>query len=94
VNADGTIDSGTGFTVTMQGTGRYRIDFTTPFKTVPAMLVTNVYGSINVDAGAGVQPAQNGVVDQAAAGFALVGTADQNGALADESFSFLATTVP
>jgi hypothetical protein len=88
------VDTGTGFTVTMLSTGRYRIDFAVPFPTTPTVLVTNIYGSITIDAGTSVQPAQNGIVDEAAPGFALIATGDQTGTLASESFSFLALTKP
>jgi hypothetical protein len=94
VNADGSVNTGTGYTVTVLGPGRYQLNFTTPFKGVPTVLVTNVYGSIGVDAGAGVQPAQNAVVDQATAGFALVATGDANGVPSAESFGFMALTKP
>jgi len=37
VNADGSIYSGTGFTVSHPSTGRYIITFTSPFSTIPAV---------------------------------------------------------
>jgi len=35
----------------MEGTGRYRVTFTTPFASIPTVVVTAVFGSINIDAG-------------------------------------------
>jgi Collagen triple helix repeat (20 copies) len=91
VNANGTIAFGTGFTVVVQGTGRYQINFTVPFASTPTVVVTNVYGSISVNAGVAVQPAQNAVVDQATPALALVATGDATGTLAALSFGFIAT---
>jgi hypothetical protein len=94
VNGDGSVATGTGFTVTVLSTGRYRINFSAAFSSTPAVLVTNVFGSINVDAGTSVQPALNAVVDQASPSFALVATGDAGGTLTSESFQFLAITKP
>jgi hypothetical protein len=94
VGADGAIISGTGFTVTPQGTGRYLINFTTPFPNPPTMLVSKIYGNPDVNAGATVEPAENAIVDQVTVNNATVATSDAAGALVDGSFGFLAQSSP
>jgi hypothetical protein len=94
VGPDGQVVDGTGFTVTHLSTGRYLITFTTPFPATPTVLVTKVYGSVTVDAGTGVQPAENAIVDQASPDTALIATGNANGTLTDGAFGLLAITVP
>lgn len=45
INANGTVGQGSGFTVTKLGTGYYQVDFTTPFATVPIVLVSAIITS-------------------------------------------------
>ena len=45
VNANGTVVSGSGFTVSRRSTGLYDVTFTRPFSTRPAVVATQHYGS-------------------------------------------------
>jgi hypothetical protein len=94
INTNGSIAFGEGFTVAVVSPGRYRLTFDTAFPTTPTVIVTNVFGSINVDAGADVEPAQNAIVDQADPASALIATADEDGDLTALSFGFIAMTMP
>jgi hypothetical protein len=94
IAADGSTVAGTGFTVTHPGPGRYTVTYTTPFATQPTVLLTAVFGSINVDAGTGVLPRENAIVDLANLTSFVAATSNNGGALADHSFMFLALTVP
>ena len=86
---DGTITSGTGFTATRLGVGRYQITFTTAFTVEPTTIVTKIYGSPSVDAGTGVEPAENAIVDLSSTTTAIIATSNANGNLADGSFGFV-----
>jgi Collagen triple helix repeat (20 copies) len=90
VNGDGSIASGTGFTVQQLGPGRYQITFDAPFPGVPTVLATKVYGSPTVDAGAGVQPAENAIVDEVTPTLCLIATSDAAGGVANGTFGFTA----
>jgi hypothetical protein len=83
-----------GFTAEHLGPGRYRVTFTTPFAVPPAVVVTKVFGSPTVDAGAAVLPAENAIVDQALVGSAIVATGNSVGVPTDGTFAFLAMTTP
>jgi len=70
------------------------VTFSTPFTSLPTVLVTNVYGDININAGTSAQPAINAAVDQETPSFALIATGDRNGVLAPQTFGFIALTIP
>lgn len=76
--------------MTHLSTGRYRITFTVPFRSTPTMLVTRIYGSPDINAGTGVQPAENAIVDQITTTIAVVATGNADGVLTDSNFGFLA----
>lgn len=42
INADGTVQSGTGFTCTKRDVGIYEVEFLQPFSSVPAVLLTEL----------------------------------------------------
>lgn len=76
VNADGTIASGTGFTISKFGTGQYGVNFSTAFSSAPIIVVTlHNYGFFHAET-----PLTTGV---------NVNTRDSAGTLADRPFSFL-----
>jgi len=88
VNADGTIYSGTGFTVLRFAAGRYRIIFDTPFTSEPAIIVTNVFGSPAIESNI----VDFGVVtvDQITETTAVIVTGSSTAFITDSSFGFLA----
>ena len=88
INPDGTIASGDGFTVVQLGVGRYQITFGTPFTGLPTVLATKVFGSPAVDAGAGVEPAENAIVDQVTPTMCIIATSNAAGGLANGTFGF------
>jgi hypothetical protein len=90
VDTTGTIEAGQGFTVTKEGTGRYRLTWATPFAGQPTIVATRVHMDLQTNAGASVTPGATAVVDYAVAGSAIVATANPAGALADGSFTFIA----
>jgi hypothetical protein len=94
VNANGTIAVGSGFTVVIVSSGRYRITFASPFPSIPVITVTTVFGSIGVDAGTAVQPRENAVIDQQDQNSVLIATANSAGALTPQTFEFFALTAP
>jgi hypothetical protein len=90
VDKTGTIRTGTGYSVAKNGTGRWKITFAPAF-TGPAVLVASrVYEDPDLEAGASVVPGQTAVVDQVISTQAIIATADENGALADGAFTFIA----
>ena len=90
VGGSGTVDGGEGFSVVRQGPGRYRITFDTPFPIEPTVVVTNIFGSVSVDALTSVLPAENTLVDQILTTSTVIATGDDTGARTDKSFCFLA----
>jgi hypothetical protein len=90
VGGNGTVDGGEGFSVVRQGPGRYRITFDTPFPIEPTVIVTNIFGSVAVDAGTSVLPAENALVDQILPASAVIATGNSTGGRADKSFCFIA----
>lgn len=78
VNVDGSIESGTGFTVTFGGTGEYLISFAQNYQGVPLVLVTCIA------AGARFAFIESTAVDQC-----VVHTCDADGTLANTHFMFL-----
>jgi len=89
VRPNGSIASGSGFTVQQLSTGRVRITFTAAFSSPPAVLVTRVYGDVSIDAGTSVNAAETAVLDMADAGSAIVATANSAGNLANAGFTFV-----
>jgi hypothetical protein len=85
VNANGTVRSGTGFTVTHTGGGSYVISFSPPFLDTPAVVGSqNNYGALGQDPRDGVVfPFVNG-------GAASAQTGDSSGNRVDRSFAFIA----
>lgn len=80
VGADGSIVAGSGFTITKVATGRYTINFTTPFGGVPSVIVT-------VTPTDSAAMAETGGVTVNAAGVTIF---HLSGSLADEPFAFIA----
>ena len=90
VNANGSLNNGTGFTVTKLDTGRYQVVFSLPFPSPPAVIVTKVWASFEFDAGNTVDARQNAIVDQVNTGLVIIDTADEDGVLTDSNFCFCA----
>ncbi len=89
VEANASVVAGQGFTVTDVGVGRYQINFTPGFADRPTIVVTNVYGSLTVNAGNAVSGTETAVVDVVQPDSAVIATAD-GGARVDSSFTFVA----
>lgn len=91
VEADDSVFTGQGFTVTdAGGAGRTQLNFTPAFADRPTVVVTRVHGSIGVNAGNAVTAAETAVVDIVTADRAVVVTADVDGDRVDGSFTFVA----
>lgn len=91
VAPDGTVDVGTGFTVERPGgDGRYQLVFGQPFSGLPVLLVSRVHGQLQANAGTAVTASETAVVDEVAAGRAIVATAAPGGSRADGGFTFVA----
>lgn len=85
VNANGSIASGSGFSVTRQTTGQYVIDFTQAFSELPAIVGSQTqFGNI------GQNTRDNVVFPFVSNGSATALTGDSNGSHTDRSFSFIA----
>jgi hypothetical protein len=54
------------------------------------VVATKVFGSPAVDAGAGVDPAENAIVDQVTATTCIIATSNGAGNLANGGFGFIA----
>jgi hypothetical protein len=90
VDKTGGVRTGTGFTVAKNGTGRWKITFAPAFAGPAVLVASRVYEDPDFDAGATVKGGQTAVVDQVLSTQATVATADENGALADGAFTFIA----
>lgn len=90
VDSAGGVRSGTGFSISSNGTGRWKITFGTPFVGTPTLVAGRVYGDPAIDAGSSVDAGQTAVVDQVTASGAIVATADSAGTLAAGAFTFIA----
>ncbi|ACZ30965.1 hypothetical protein Xcel_1946 [Xylanimonas cellulosilytica DSM 15894] len=94
VESDGTIRSGTGFTVERQPPGRYRLHFAQPFVAAPpAVVASRVYGDPDIDAGTGWSASENVTVDMVSMSTALIVTASATGTHIDGAFTFIAIGV-
>lgn len=90
VDASGTIRTGTGFAVTKNGPGRWKITFNPAFAGPAIVVASRVFGDPAIDADTNVKPGQTAVIDQVTNTQAIVATADENGALIDGAFTFIA----
>lgn len=90
VRMDGTIRSGDGFVVARRATGQYLVTFTVPFAGPGTMLVSRVYGDLDLDAHGSVDPAETVVLDYLDAVSAVVATASASDSAANGGFTFLA----
>jgi hypothetical protein len=90
VNGDGTVHSGSGFTVSRSATGTYRISYDTPFSASPAVVLTQNY-KLWDDFGYGGGDTRTGCLLVASdATQCKVVTGDENGVHTNRNFSFLA----
>ena len=90
VNGDGTIESGSGFTVLRTPPGRYEIRYASPFGGHPAVVVTQNYpgwNDFNVEGG---DSRDNTVLIASDANRFKIKTGDGNGNAQDRNFSFIA----
>ena len=89
VNADGSIEAGSGFDVTHTATGLYYIDFNPAFNSFPTIVVTQNYPSWDnsTDTGSSLD---NGVIYGLTKNRALLKTGDQYGDASDRNFCFIA----
>ncbi|MDT4939249.1 MAG: hypothetical protein QOG80_2920, partial [Pseudonocardiales bacterium] len=62
IDAGGNTRTGTGFTVSKNGTGRWKITFTPAFTGAVVLVASRVFGDPNIDAGGGVNAGQTAVV--------------------------------
>jgi hypothetical protein len=90
VNSNGSAAAGDGFTVARLGDGRYEITFTTPFPAPPAVIVTKVWFTFELEAGANVDTRDNAIVDRILSNATIVATGNTTGDLTDSNFSFIA----
>ena len=90
VDKYGNVRTGTGFAVAKNGTGRWKITFTPAFAGPAVLVASRVYEDPDYDADINVRPRQSAIVDQVLSTQAIVATADENGALADGAFTFIA----
>jgi hypothetical protein len=91
VGPDCTILTGSGYTCTVLGVGRYQLTWTVPFTARPTVVASKIFGSEDINAGADVQPAENAIVDLTTVTMAIVATGDAAGVLSPSSFGFVAT---
>lgn len=90
VNGDGSVEGGTGFTVSRSATGTYRISYNAPFAAPPAVVLTQNYklwddfGYAGGDTRAGCSLVASGAAQ------CKVVTGDETGVHANRNFSFLA----
>lgn len=87
INANGSSIStvGSGFRASRVAEGQYRIDFDTPFPSVPSASATQVYS----DKGNPGKTTDNAVIYGLTAATILVATGDSNGDRKDRSFTFV-----
>ena len=89
VNADGTIEGGSGFDVTRTQTGIYYIDFNPPFNNFPTIVATQNHPNWN-DFTDEARTTDNVVIVGLAENKAMLKTGDSNGDAKDRNFCFIA----
>jgi len=90
VNDNATLAAGDEFTVAPLGTGRYQINFTVPFSSVPTAIVSKVYGFFDANGAGSVLPRENAIVDELTATHIIIATAADDGTLVNSNFCFIA----
>jgi hypothetical protein len=89
VNTNGSVAAGDGYTVARLGPGRYEITFATPFPIPPAVVITNVWGTFNLEGGTSVDTRENALVDRILSNAVIVNTGDTTGDQTDSNFCFI-----
>lgn len=90
INANGTIQAGSGFDCKKVGTGEYLVDWDTPFSSMPAVLLTQNYRNWDAFDYDGGDTRDNAVLIAADGNAFKLETGGSDGKRSDRNFTFIA----